>query len=451
MTIYQCLICGWVYDETKGSPEDGLAPGTRWADIPADWECPVCGASKGDFEMVAVEAEPAGSALPASVGGSAPLVIIGTGLAAYTLAREFRKLDGSSPLMLVSRDGGGYYSKPALSNALAMRMTPTQLEMKSAEQMATELRAQIRVGSEIVGIDPERRRLTFADGSLQDFDRLVIAWGADPMRLALAGDGAGAVQSINDLDDYRRFRASLEKARSVAVIGAGLIGCEFASDLAGQGLQTRLIGRTAWPLDRLLPEDAGKVLAARLQSAGIEFLANTSVTSVTRSDAGYQLALADGRTILADLILSAIGLRPRTALAEAAGISCRRSIVTDRRLETNMQGIYAVGDCAEVAGLNLPFILPILLQTRALAQTLSGTPTEVCYPAMPVVVKTPACPVVVCPPPQAAAGNWECQAIDGGYKAYFRDPDGKLSGFALLGSATSQSNALASELPAVLG
>jgi rubredoxin-NAD+ reductase len=119
-------------------------------------------------------------------------------------------------------------------------------------------------------------------------------------------------------------------------------------------------------------------------------------------------------------------------------------------LESNIPSIYAIGDCAEIAGLNLPFVSPIMHQAAALAKTLSGTPTTLNYPAMPVMVKTPACPAVVCPPPIGAAGTWQCQTLNDGLQALFRSPDGTLLGFALLGSATAQSQALANQLPATL-
>lgn len=132
-------------------------------------------------------------------------------------------------------------------------------------------------------------------------------------------------------------------------------------------------------------------------------------------------------------VLSAIGLRPRTTLAEAAGITCAKGIVTNRRFETGIDGIYAMGDCAEIAGFNLPFIQPIMLQAKALARTLTGTPTAVHYPAMPVVVKTPACPVVVCPPPVGAGGTWECEAVERGFAGVFPGIDRPIVGFCPAG------------------
>ena len=113
----------------------------------------------------------------------------------------------------------------------------------------------------------------------------------------------------------------------------------------------------------------------------------------------YEVTLATGQTLVADIVLSAIGLQPNTSLAKAANIQTSRGIVTNTLLETNQADIYAVGDCAEVNGTLLPFVMPIMQQARALAKTLSGQSTAVHYPAMPVAVKTPAAPLTVLPAP----------------------------------------------------
>ena len=454
MKMYQCQVCGWIYEEAKGYPKEGIAPGTRWEDILEDWCCPHCGVGKSDFEMVVIAADDTLPVLSMPTDEnktqSAALIILGTGLAAYTLAREFRKIDRDSSLLLVTRDNGGFYAKPSLSNALANLKTPEQLQTKTAEQMAAELNAEVRAHSEVTGIDSVQRQITLADGSQLAYGRLVIACGADPIRLTFEGDGTDAVQSVNDLDDYSRFYASLENAKSVAVIGAGLIGCEFANDLASRQIRASVIDPSAWPLSRLLPEAAGQQFTSGLQTQGVEFHFGTSVKGIWKTTTGYRLELADGQQIMADQILSAIGLRPRTALAQAAGITCKRGIGTNPLLESSIPGIYAMGDCAEISGLHLPFVLPIMHQARSLAKTLAGTPTNLGYPAMPVVVKTPACPTIVCPPAIGAEGSWQCQPVEGGLQAYFKSAAGELLGFALLGSATTQSQALAAQLPALL-
>ena len=382
---------------------------------------------------------------------SLPIVIVGTGLAGYTLVRELRKLDAARPLVVVSRDHADFYSKPMLSNALAGKKTAATLVMKTADKMAAELNFTLRANTSVRGIDPATHRIEFDDGSTLAYGELVLALGADPIRLPLQGGAAAAVLSVNDLGDYERFAEQLEGVGSVAILGGGLIGCEFANDLLARGITATVIDIAQWPLSRLLPEAAGNRLRSKLEAAGVRFRFGAAVRSVGRGgDGAFQLALDDGSVLAADLVLSAIGLRPRTELAAQAGIEVNRGIVVNRLLATSALQVHALGDCAEVAGHTLPYVLPIMQQARALAATLVGKPTPVVYPAMPVTVKTPACPTVVCPPPMNAAGAWSVSLSEDACDARFHSPEGVLLGFALLGAATSQRQALAATVPGLL-
>lgn len=378
-----------------------------------------------------------------------PVVIVGSGLAGYTVAREFRKLDTETPLVILSADHGGFYSKPMLSNALAQKKSADALLGRSAEQMAQELKAEVRAHARISAIDRRRSELT-VNGGVLPYGKLVLAVGADPIRLPLQGDGAAAVLSVNDLDDYRRFRAEVEGKKNIAILGAGLIGCEFANDLAAAGYRVTVIDLAPQPLGRLLPAAGGEFMRSRLESAGVSFRFGTSVQSVERNGERLRLNLASGATVEAEAVLSAIGLKPRADLAQAAGLKVNRGIVVDRQLRTSAGEIYAIGDCAEVEGRVLPFVMPIMHGARALAATLTGNPTRVSYPAMPVVVKTPACPAVVSPPDPAASGEWQVEEVENGVRACFRDKAQDLLGFALLGAATAEKNALSAQLPAVM-
>lgn len=381
---------------------------------------------------------------------SLPLVILGTGLAGYTLAREFRKLDKETPLLILSRDHAGFYSKPMLSNALAGKKTAATLVMKQVDKMAAELNATLRPHAVVEQIDTAARTLRLAGGELIAYRDLVLAVGADPIRLPLQGDAAEAVLSVNDLDDFARFAERLEGVKSVAILGAGLIGCEFANDLLAREITPTLIDLADRALPRLLPPAASERLQSKLESAGAGFRFGVSVQRVDRAARGVVLTLSDGSSLSADLVLSAIGLRPRTSLAAEAGIVVNRGIVTNRLLATSAANVHAVGDCAEVDGHTLPFVMPIMQQARALAATLAGTPTPVLYPAMPVIVKTPACPTVVCPPPLDASGAWVVTQSDEACDARFMSGDGQLLGFALLGTATAQRQALVGQVPGLL-
>jgi len=378
------------------------------------------------------------------------VLIVGSGLAGYAVARELRKLNDAVQITMLSADHGGFYSKPMLSNALATGKTPDSILSMNAAQMSSQLNAVIYPHTRVASIDAEGNSVLLENGEKLSFEQLVLALGADPIRLPLAGDGAEAVLSINDLDDYRYFRETLAGKKRIAILGAGLIGCEFANDLIAQGYHVTVFDLSPQPLGRLLPLQAGQFLRDKLAAAGIDFKFNCSISRIDKYGEQYRLFFGENESIEAELILSAIGLRSRIALAEAAGIDINRGIKVNQYLQTNFPDIYALGDCAEVEGKVLPFIMPIAHAGRALSATLAGTPTLLHYPAMPVLVKTPACPTIVSPPDPAASGEWEVEIGTDGVKALYRSETGNLLGFALLGTATAERGALTGQLPPVM-
>ncbi len=379
-----------------------------------------------------------------------PIIIVGTGLAGYTLAREFRKLDKTTPLTLISRDDGAFYSKPMLSNAFASQKTPDQLATQSAAHMALQLDATVRPHATVTAIDPSQRRLIL-NNETHTYSKLVLAMGANPLRAPLSGDGATDVLSVNDLTDYRQFRSRLAPGMRIAIIGAGLIGCEFANDLRVAGFDVTLINRGNYPLDHLIPEAAGLALRDALAAIGVRWELNATVESVGKNGTGYVITTAQGHTIDADIVLSAVGLRPRIELAQASGLNTQRGIAVDRFLRSSDSHIFALGDCAQVDGYVLSFVLPLMNAARALAKTLAGEATQVIYPAMPVVVKTPAHPLVVASPPREFAGTWQCENLPGGVRCLAKSSNDQLLGFVLTGTITSERQALSKSLPALFG
>lgn len=378
------------------------------------------------------------------------VVIVGSGLAGYAVARELRKLDATIPVTLLSADHGGFYSKPMLSNALAAGKSPATLLNSNAEQMRLQLKIDIRSNGLVTMIDPARNILQLADGEEISYGQLVLAIGAEQIRLPLQGDAVEKIHTVNHLDDYQVFHSALTEKKHVSIIGAGLIGCEFANDLATAGYHVHVIDISLEPLGRLLPPEAGAFFRQRLETAGIVFHLNTSVQSVDQDDQKIRVTLKNGEIIESDLVLSAIGLKPRTELAHAAGLPVNRGIVVNRLLQTKISNIYALGDCAEVEGKVLPYVMPITHAARALAATLAGNPTSVHYPAMPVLVKTASCAAVVSPPEFDIPGEWHIEADENGVKALFLNKSKELMGFALLGAATTEKNSLTSRLPAML-
>jgi len=455
MSRWECIVCGWVYDEAKGWPDDGIVAGTKWEDVPEGWLCPDCGVGKEDFELIAEKATPAAPHHEAEDQKTLvrPVVIIGTGLAGYNLAKEFRKLDKDTPLLIITSDDGANYSKPMLSTGYTKNTDAKALALESAGQMAHSLNASVWTFTRVTAIDTTKQELKVGDAITVAYSKLVIAWGAETIKPPIEGDGRELVYSINDLLDYDDFRIAMDKskAKKIAIIGGGLIGCEFTNDLLNGGFEIEAIDPLSYCLPTLLPEAAGKAVQRALEAKGAKFHFGPLVTHVNkRAGGGVTVVMNNGQTIDADVVVSAVGVRARTELAKKSGITCNRGVVGNKFCETSAANVYTLGDCAEIEGNLLYYVLPLMACARALAKTLTGTRTAVTYPAMPVMIKTPACPVVVAPAARDAQGSWNITEDGNNVIAEFRAVDGKLLGFALTGASTSEKVRLQKELPPVM-
>ena len=386
---------------------------------------------------------------------SQSLIIVGAGLAGWTTAREFRKLDTTTQVFLVTADSGDFYAKPSLSNAFAQGRLPAQLVSTPAAKMAETLNVTLLAHTRVEAIDTAAQTLSVRNaGGLQTlaYRDLVLATGAQAIRVPVQGDAADAVMSINSLDDFAAFHARLQAGaqtpgrpqRQVLIMGAGLIGCEFANDLAQAGMRVRVVDPGPRPLAALLPPEASAALQTALEALGVQFDFDCTVRAVDQAEGQLQVTLATGESVPADAVLSAIGLRADTALAQAAGLLVDRAIVVNTFLQTSAAHIYALGDCAQYAsapsllsmhGSTLPYVMPIMSAARALAATLAGTPTALAFALMPVSVKTPALPLVVAAAQTGLAGHW---AAAGEGIWHWLDDAGQPRGFVLAGAQTSQ-------------
>lgn len=378
-----------------------------------------------------------------------PIIIVGSGMAGYGLARELRKRRADLPITLITADDGAGYSKPMLSTALTQHQSAEQLQQNTAETLAAQLGVQIRTHTRVEAIDVEAHALRMGHEQIT-YGKLVLALGADPVNPGLAGDAAHTVMSVNDLNDYREFRHRLAGSQRITILGGGLIGCEFANDLALAGYEVQMVHPREWPLERLLPALVAHELVQKMTERGVVWHMPRKAVAVWQTATGVQVELDNGERLQTDVVLSAIGLRPRTALAQSAGLSVGRGIQVDRQLHTSDADVCAIGDCAEVAGMVLPFVQPLLTQVRTLGAILAGEVVELSYPAMPVTIKTPIWPLVVAGAAVTAEQDWQIEQVEGGTRARLFDAGGQLQGFALAGAATKERTVLAKALPALL-
>lgn len=376
------------------------------------------------------------------------LVIIGSGLAGYMLAKEWRKCDTTSPLTIITRGEGDFYSKPLLSTALTQKRAPEILPTASSVQMAEQLNATILTHTKVTAIQPENKTVLIGDKKIQ-YDNCVLALGADVIRPNIVGNASDDLISINSLEEYASFRRVLKPDAKIVILGAGLVGCEFANDLANVGHAVDVVALCPYPLDRLLTPEMGALVQAALTESGIRWHLSQSVDRVEKDNGGHALTLSSGSVIKADVVLSAVGLRPHIALAKEAGLRVDRGIIVNKLLATSAPSVYALGDCAEVCGTVLQYVAPLLACSRALAKTLAGEPTKVIYPAMPVVLKTPSCPLVVAPPPQDIEGDWQVSGEAFDRCALFYDTQQQLRGFALTGTMVKERANLQKLLPPI--
>ena len=415
-----------------------------------------------------------------------PVIIIGSGMAGYTLARELRKLTTSLPIVMVCQDSGDSYAKPTLSNAYAQNKLADSIANASAAKMAETLNLTLLNFHQVTDINAAeqvivvRSLVNEASQTTLAYRDLVLATGAHSRLLPNLAVNHQTIFAVNHLDEYKSFQQRLNTLKSqksapvkVAIIGAGLIGCEFANDLIGQntGNQTAditvaVFDKAARPLAQQLPSEAGIMLQDALTQSGVAFYLGTDITSITTnidtSDNATVTISFDkdnqSQTFEADIVLIAIGLVANTDLAASANIAIASSqhinptithlprtvqqgIKVDAYLATSAKHIYAIGDCANVMGSYMPYVMPLMNQAKALAKTLADpnmAPTKVAYPAMPVAIKTPSLPLVVLPVSGQYSDDqlyWQTTPTTDGMvmTAHPKDDSNSILGFVLAG------------------
>ncbi len=356
-----------------------------------------------------------------------PLVIIGSGHAGYTLARAFRQHDTSTPVVLLTEDGGEHYPKPQLSHGFGHQASAAQLVQNSATGMAAELKIMVRPQTRVSAIDFASQTVT-AGAARIPYSDLVLAVGAEPFIPPVGGDAAQDILTLNNLEQYRRYFDRLNQSQHVLVIGGGLIGTEIAHDIA-RHKQVTLVDIGSRLLERLVPEVVSQQLHRAMGPVSLRF--GTGVARIDRAGPGYRVTLNDGDTLMVDAVVCAAGLKPRLELA--AGLETRRGILVDAYLRSSQAHVHALGDCAEIEGQILPFLQPITLSANALASTLAGIPTPVRFGPLPVAVKTPRYPIQLAGITQGHDLDWQLNEGEDGLTA-LAHRDSQLVGYVTTGS-----------------
>jgi rubredoxin-NAD+ reductase len=458
---YICRACGVIYDEELGDPDSGIAAGTRFDAIPDDWECPLCGVTKADF--VPYEPVVAGATACAPAQGArsrAPgVIVVGGGTAGWAAVEAVRALDPDIPITLVSACAADRYRKPELSISLSEKRTPERLVFETARAAATRLGVRLVAHTYATGLSPALHQLRTTAGTFR-YRQLILAQGARPV--VPSGLPHELVWRVNDLSMWTRMQHRLTAGpKRVAVIGAGLIGCELAEDLARAGHTVTVLDVSDRPLASLLPAPASRRLLANWTQLGIHFLAGrrvsveeqhgidacaTAQTSDAKTASGgvadinaarseKVITTQHGERIAVDLVLCAAGLATEGRLARMAGLEFAHGIVVDCcTLQTSAADIYALGDCISFAGEPCRFIEPIAAQAEAIAHAVTGCEHAGYRHQSPVIrVKTRSTPIVVRGLPSREL-DWQIVEEDDGHLAMAQYRDGAIVSSLTVGS-----------------
>lgn len=357
------------------------------------------------------------------------IIIIGAGLAGQLVLRELREKGVDCKVQLFSEHHAHFYLKPSLSNVVTQNKTPDDLVMMSQEDVAEAFNCEVFPYTQVLGIDQDKQ-LVKTDKGEYPYDRLVLALGALPIEppwLKVSDN----IFRVNHLEEYKAFYERIGEQSTVAIIGGGLIGVEFSHDLSARCKKVTLIEKMPYLMQAMLPTEIGVELDKALTQRGVEVLCEKTVQSCEDKGDRVEITL-DDKTVVSDVAIGAIGIRPNISLAQAAGLETNMGICTNEYGQTSDKHIFALGDCAEVMGIVKCYVAPLKICAKTVAQNLIKVESPIAYPPMPVMLKTPSYPVCFCY--KVMPMDWEITVSEEGVEAVAYEGE-QVIGFALTGKA----------------
>jgi nitrite reductase (NADH) large subunit len=313
-------------------------------------------------------------AVPASTGER--LVVIGNGMAGCRAVEEVLARDPLRfRITIFGAEPRVNYNRIMLSPVLAGDKSFEDIVINSAEWYAAN-GIELISGDPVIHIDRQNRQVVSRSGRVESYDRLLIATGSDPFVIPVPGKDLPGVVTFRDLDDVDKMLAAAERGGSAVVIGGGLLGLEAAHGLSLRGMDVTVIHLMPTLMERQLDEAAGWLLRTELERRGQTILTGADTEAILEKDGHVAgVRLKDGRDIPADIVVMAVGIRPNTTLAKAAGLECERGVLVDDHMVTSDPAIFAVGECVQHRGQCYGLVAPLWDMCRALADHATDAPT----------------------------------------------------------------------------
>jgi NADPH-dependent 2,4-dienoyl-CoA reductase/sulfur reductase-like enzyme/nitrite reductase/ring-hydroxylating ferredoxin subunit len=297
---------------------------------------------EGDRIFVRQKREQPKPRVKAAVDAPGKIVIVGGGAAGFAAAEMLRRQDYRGSIVVLSQEAAPPVDRPNLSKDYLAGSAPEDWLPLRPDDFYSDAKVDLRLNTEVASIDTKARNVVLAGGEAIPYDRLLLATGAEPVRLPIPGADQPHVHVLRSLADCRAIIASVDGARRAMVIGASFIGLEAAAALRARRIEVHVVGLESRPMERVLGPEMGDFVRALHEEHGVIFHLGDTVTAID----GKRATLKSGGVLEADVVVVGVGVRPRLALAEKAGLAIDRGVTVDAYLETSIPGIYAAGDIA---------------------------------------------------------------------------------------------------------
>ena len=301
-------------------------------------DCYVVSESEGRIVVGGKKEQPQ----PKQIGGAGRVVIIGGGAAGFAAAEMLRRHGFAGSITMLSNDSAAPVDRPNLSKDYLAGSAPEDWMPLRGDDWYADNKVTLKLETEVASFDPKAKTVTLGDGSSLPYDKLLLATGAEPVKLPVPGADLPHVHLLRSLKDSRAIIAAAKTAKRAVVIGASFIGLEVAAALRARDIEVHVVAPEKRPLEKVFGPELGDFVRALHEEHGVVFHLEDGVTGIDAKT----VSLKSGATLEADLVVTGVGVRPRLALAEKAGLATDKGVSVDAYLQTSAPDVYAAGDIA---------------------------------------------------------------------------------------------------------